>query len=572
MTDPVRDALEVAVRDAATSGYCVPEQSVRTRARRRRTLRGAVVGGLSLALLLGTGAAVLTLRDELQPEPAPPAAPRLSVDAVCRWAGADVAAFPLVPLSSTGTELRVRASAHAPFPVNLRNNRGSALELAEGSAPVLVATADEGDPTVVGLAYLDHTPDARGLPTGSAASYSSFGPFLACPGAPTAADGVHLAPGSYPLHAGQDLGWEASPDVAPFSTWAFLGTLELTDGEPAAPLPEGSLPPGATPAAGSCGWSGYVQGALTNTIHFSVAPRDLLSVDAAAPEMEVQHINATRRELASPAMGGPVLVAMVDRTVVALSRTTDPVPTGNLAAGESVTYRGFEPLVHCKTGEPLPPGSYEFHVGRFRGDAGTTSGALVDTMTPAGVLVVTDQVDFAPRRLASPPIAACGETLPQLARHPDVIGSTIRAFDVIEEEGPGDTGGGGLGPDNAAVTMKVLFDETVTDIAQFMERHFVLLRDGVVVARTGGLEDDGRWPDFEEEEGTASLPDEVDRAPVAMNFWPCDGDVSDGPLVLDGSFTLYGHLRYVTTHELGVRDEVFVEVGPHDFEHHPPVP
>jgi len=218
-----------AARSAAeheAAGYRVPEAAVRAKARRRRTLRAAGASTLSLALLAGAGVAVARLGSGPGHGPVltPVAWPRfVTAEAVCTWQGVSSAIYTLVPLNSTERDLAVDVKQPVDFAVHLTNNYRDEIRVPAGSGPVLVATAGDDDPTVVGYAVLRDEPTAQRLALGESANYSGFGPFIACPGAPTAPDGIHLAAGSYPLTTAQALGWSESPQGSPFDTWGHAG-------------------------------------------------------------------------------------------------------------------------------------------------------------------------------------------------------------------------------------------------------------------------------------------------------------------------------------------------------------
>jgi len=546
---------------------------------------------LGAALLGGAGA--LAAANGYLRAPLPPAGPHLvTAESVCAWQSAGTSIAELVPwlssdsevadqapdparyytgvaITSPGEDLVLPVGVSTAFPVHVTNIRERELQLPEGSGPVLVATA-AGDPAVVvGYAFLDHAPAARALAPDEIVEHRDFGAFVACPGAPTGSDGVHLGAGGYRLLAGQALGLPTKPESAPFNTWAHFGTLELTDREPAEALPEDS--PSATPeparVQGSCGSPTPRAGTgATEGAHFTARPRELVSVSSAAPEVEVRHINATLANLRAPAKGGPVILVAEAGTVVAMSRTTDPVPMGDLGAGEEFTYTAFEPLVHCETGEPLPVGRYEFYVGRLLVDPAVTVRRLVDFLSPPSVLVVTDRTDVPRTVVERPDMPVCGDAVPAIELTPGALRTTVDFFDVIEVEGPGETGGGGAGPDNTVIELTVVLDEPLRDQSGVAVTgwQYVLVRDGVVVGvmrRDFGFED--LW---------TGEPGTFDRDELTVRLDDCAAEVDFTPLVLDGEYTLYGYVSYITDNPLGVRDEVLVAVGPHDFTHHPPAP
>jgi len=551
----------------------------------------ARIGSALLGVAVLAGGGVLAATNGYLRAPLPPAGPHLvTAESVCAWQSAGTSIAELVPwlssdsevadqtpdparyytgvaITSPGEDLVLPVGVSTAFPVHVTNIRERELQLPEGSGPVLVATA-AGDPAVVvGYAFLDHAPAARALAPDEIVERREFGAFVACPGAPTGSDGVHLGAGGYRLLAGQALGLPTKPESAPFNTWAHFGTLELTDREPAEALPEDS--PSATPeparVQGSCGSPTPRAGTgATEGAHFTARPRELVSVSSAAPEVEVRHINATLANLRAPAKGGPVILVAEAGTVVAMSRTTDPVPMGDLGAGEEFTYTAFEPLAHCETGEPLPAGRYDFYVGRLLVDPAVTVDRLVDFLTPASVLVVTDRDDVSREVVTWPQLPVCGEAVPRVALMPEAQTTSLELFDVIEAEGPGDTGGGGAGPDNTVIELAVLLDEPLVGLSDtsYVGDAFVLVRDGVVVGVRGGIYD-----------GFDSYPTtELRHVEHTVSFDDCAASQDFTPLVLDGEYTLHGYVVFSTLHPLGVQDLLLVAVGPHDFTHHPPAP
>ncbi len=556
------------------------------------TSRGRRVGYVLLGAAALGGAGAFAAAGGYLRAPAPPAEPQLvTAESVCAWQSAGTSIAELVPwlssdsevagkpqdlarfytgvaITSPGDDLVLPVGVSTSFPVHLTNTRERELRLPEGSGPVLVATAQDEPAVVVGFALLDHTPAARPLAADEVVEYRDFGAFVACPGAPTVPDGVHLAAGSYRLLAGQALGLPTTTESAPFNTWGHFGELELTESASAEAFPED--PPSATPeptlAVGACGGPApqVVGGAAEGVAHFAVRPRELVSVDSAAPEIEVRHVNPTKVDLRTPGKGGPVILVVDSDVVVAMSRTLDPVPGGDLPAGDELVFSEFEPLVHCETGEPLPPGKYEFHVGRLLEDPAVTANRLVDFLTPAELLVVTDRDDVTREVVTWPSMPVCGESVPQTELVPESHPTSLELFDVIEEEGPGDTGGGGAGPDNSVIELAVLLDEPLVGLTDTFHigDTFVLVRDGLVVGVQGGIYD-----------GVDAYPlDELRGVQHTVVFDDCSSHENFTPLVLDGEYTLYGYVVYSTRHPLGIEDLILVAVGPETFTHHPPVP
>src|SRR5690606_15724003 len=158
------------------------------------------------------------------------------------------------------------------------------------------------------------------------------------------------------------------------------------------------------------------------------------------------------------------------------------------------------------------------------------------------------------------------EAVPVIELASGALRTTVDFFDVIEVEGPGETGGGGAGPDNTVIELAVVLDEPLTELSgvALTGWQHVLLRDGVVVGvMRYDIGDADLW---EREPGT------FDRDELTVRFDDCAAEVGFSPLVLDGTYTLYGYVSYVIDNPLGVRDELLIAVGPETFTHHPPTP
>src|SRR5690554_6548317 len=261
-----------------------------------------------------------------------------------------------------------------------------------------------------------------------------------------------------------------SADGAPFNTWGLLGSLELRDVVP--PM-----------AAGSCGSTRVTPASgRTDVVHLDVAPVELVSVRSAAPEVTVRLVNPESADESVQALGGPVLVVVEDSKVVALSRTTEPLPVGELEPGDAFTFTGFEALVHCETGESLPSGRYEVHVGRILVDPEDSARRHFDLATRASVLVVTERTDVQPTVMARPTMPVCGDVVTEPELDLDALPASIDHVDVIENQGEVFGGGGGPGVDNGMIELELALDEPIETFGGTSRiRDLALLRDGVVV-------------------------------------------------------------------------------------------
>lgn len=288
---------------------------------------------------------------------------------------------------------------------------------------------------------------------------------------------------------------------------------------------------------------------------------DALPLGATTLQVEVALLNPNAFIVSDAVQGGPVLLVLdAEGRVVAVSRTTEPLPEDDLNPDDSFTFSRFEELVDCSDGSPLAPGRYTYLAARIVSDPAPGEPALDLWTDEYSIFIDAEGVE---RHVATwPDMPACHEPVPKITLAPDAVRTTIEDFDVIEVEGPGETGGGGAGPDNTVITLTMELDTPAAPISAEQGSHYVVVQDGVVVGTMARSEGWGSAVHFR---GTAFTEDLL-----TLRFDDCDGPGEFVPLVLDGSYTLYGYTLYLVDNPLGVRDDLLVALGPYDFEHEPP--
>ncbi len=565
--ESLHDALHAAVARSAAeheaTGYRVPEAAVRTKARRRRTLRAAGVSTLSLALLAGAGVAVAQLGND--PDAGQLAGPHATANATdpaperthpacgsteigTTWVDS------WITLNAEGWPLDVEVGQPPEVTTVLRNTGNQAddllvVDVAEG--PVLLAV-DEAR-LVVGYARLNPAPGPMEVPAGDSVTFSGYGPLYRCPGVGDVASYPYLAPGRYDVYVGQTFSsLHATPTL-----WDRAGELTVTtppDGSTSA-----SPTPPSRPRAGECRSS---LDSLTQHAGDTLAfdePQQVLVVQGEPFDPHATVRNGGARDAEDAVQGGPVVLVLDgDGLVVARAELVDAapddgLPDGALAVGESLTFGQFEPLVDCVTGEPLAPGVYDYHFARLLTDPERR--AAVDLLSFWRRLAVTDEAGASRQEVELPVLPACGESIDGLAFDPTFPTGTVTfagraSWSVEDEEHVEDPDGGPA----------VMYEFTYTGPARnltFLDENVVLVRDGVVVAHefTGG------WGGAQPETWT----DGDTRTAAFTIFHDCAGEQGTD-FEPSGPYTLAGYTVHDYEDEWGLTNVVVATLGPTEVD------
>jgi len=167
------------------------------------------------------GMLLVTSEDEAA-EPGP-----LSAGEICPWADANAAVAPLLAFDAVNGSSGV-VGEPVQRELTLRNEFDAPVRVPAGHGPFLLALSEHGG-GVLGFASLADPPAAVTIDPGESATYTRFGPVVACPGAPTAADGIHLAAGRYLHHAAVATDVAQHLGTEPFDTVEALIWLDLTE-------------------------------------------------------------------------------------------------------------------------------------------------------------------------------------------------------------------------------------------------------------------------------------------------------------------------------------------------------
>jgi len=456
----------------------------------------ARTGSALLGVVVLAGGGVLAATNGYLRAPLPPAAPHLvTAESVCAWRGMTAEPDTSVPLTSPTGDLVITSGVTSRYRVELTNILRRELSLPAASSPVLVATTVSDEPAVVGYALLDRTPEAHTLAVGEAAQYAGFDAFVACPGGPTAPDGVHLAAGAYQLVVGQALGWVAEAEAAPFNTWSHIGALKLTELVTAAPSDEPLTTAPGIPA-GQCGSSldDLPQSSSYHAAFDELEPVLALFGEPFDPAVTIT--NNGPRDIADVIQGGPLLlVSDGENLVVARTESLDPLPGPALASGATLEFGRFAPLTDCRTGEPLSPGKYQYAVAQQARDP--VAPQPFGLSVRYGGLVVTDEADATRAQVELPVLPACGASLEGFAFDPGfAVGTMTSAGFRSREHGTDDLV---ADPDDGFPVIEFDFVYPGPTRAVWPLGHGVVLaRDGVVVARAGLVRydpfDSVAWP------------------------------------------------------------------------------